>query len=219
MGAAFGGGDGVAVGMDLAVAAIPGHGPFERAVAAGLFGAAGEDLAGDGEVLPASPQIILEAPGKWKTAFSGTSDLRSAARDRRPSGFPRRRRDRPWSATCGTGGPDRSARSRRRSAGRGESAPACRAGSARRRLPPARPAAGRGRSAGGTACGCAPLHFEHVRERVDDGDADAVQAAGGLVGLAVELAAGMQHGQHHFERRLAREISDGSRPECRGHCR
>ncbi len=49
--AAFGRRDGVAVGMELRIAAIPGDGPFERAVAAGLFGPAGEDLAGDREVL------------------------------------------------------------------------------------------------------------------------------------------------------------------------
>ena len=34
--------------------------------------------------------------------------------------------------------------------------------------------------------------FELVRQRVDDGNADAVQAAGGLVDLGIELAAGMQ---------------------------
>ena len=33
-------------------------------------------------------------------------------------------------------------------------------------------------------------------------DADAVQAAGDLVAAAAELAAGVQHGQHHLDRRL-----------------
>jgi hypothetical protein len=50
------------------------------------------------------------------------------------------------------------------------------------------------------------LDFEHVGQGVDDGDADAVQTARGLVGLAVELAAGMQLGHDHFERRLARNL-------------
>ena len=40
-------------------------------------------------------------------------------------------------------------------------------------------------------------------QRVDDGDADAVQAAGDLVAAAAELAAGVQHGQHDLDRRLA----------------
>ena len=40
-----------------------------------------------------------------------------------------------------------------------------------------------------------------LRERVDDGHADAVQAARDLVAAAVaELAAGMEHGQHHLDR-------------------
>ncbi len=45
-----------------------------------------------------------------------------------------------------------------------------------------------------------------IRQRVHDGHADAVQAAGCLVGLAVELAAGMQHGEDDLERRLARHL-------------
>ena len=48
------------------------------------------------------------------------------------------------------------------------------------------------------------LDVELLRERVDDRDADAVQAAGHLVAAAVaELAAGVQHGQHDLDRRLA----------------
>ncbi len=39
------------------------------------------------------------------------------------------------------------------------------------------------------------------RQRVDDRDADAVQAAGDLVAAAAELAAGVQHGQRHVDRR------------------
>ncbi len=45
------------------------------------------------------------------------------------------------------------------------------------------------------------LHRQPAGERVDDGDADAVQAAGHRVGLAVELAAGVQRGQHDLDRR------------------
>ena len=42
----------------------------------------------------------------------------------------------------------------------------------------------------------AHLDRQPLRERVDDRDADAVQAAGDLVAAAAELAAGVQHRQH-----------------------
>ncbi len=42
------------------------------------------------------------------------------------------------------------------------------------------------------------LEFEQMAERVDAGDADAVQSAGNLVGRAVELAARVQHGHDHL---------------------
>ena len=49
----------------------------------------------------------------------------------------------------------------------------------------------------------ADLEVERLRERVDDRDADAVQAAGDLVAaaLAAELAAGVEHGEHDLGRR------------------
>ena len=46
----------------------------------------------------------------------------------------------------------------------------------------------------------AHLGDEPLRERVDDGDADAVEAAGDLVALAAELAAGVELRQHDRER-------------------
>ena len=42
-----------------------------------------------------------------------------------------------------------------------------------------------------------------ARQRVDDADADAVQAAGGRVSRAFELSARMEHGHDDLERRLA----------------
>ena len=45
--------------------------------------------------------------------------------------------------------------------------------------------------------------FQPLGERVDDRNADAVQTAGDLVIVVVELAARVQHGEHHFERRTA----------------
>src|SRR5581483_3574601 len=45
------------------------------------------------------------------------------------------------------------------------------------------------------------LHVEPRRQRVHHGDADAVQATGDRVGLAVELAARVQRGEHDLHRR------------------
>ena len=47
------------------------------------------------------------------------------------------------------------------------------------------------------------LELEPLRQRVDDRHADAVQAAGDLVGGVLELAAGVEHGEHDFGGRLA----------------
>ncbi|GJE71691.1 hypothetical protein CHKEEEPN_3238 [Methylorubrum podarium] len=67
-----------------------------------------------------------------------------------------------------------------------------------------RVAAGKGLAVEGLVAG--DLHLQHVRERVDDGDADAVQAAGGLVDLRIELTARVQRGHDDLERRLARKF-------------
>lgn len=51
--------------MHLRIAAIPGDRPFHRAVAAGLLGLAGKDLAGDGELLAHRRlEIVLQAAGE-----------------------------------------------------------------------------------------------------------------------------------------------------------
>ena len=50
------------------------------------------------------------------------------------------------------------------------------------------------------------LDLHAVGQRVGDRDADAVQAARGLVDLGVELAAGVQRAHDHFERRLVLEL-------------
>ena len=50
------------------------------------------------------------------------------------------------------------------------------------------------------------LDLEARGEGVDHGDADAVQAARGLVDLGVEFAAGMQRAHDDFERGLLREF-------------
>ena len=65
MRAAFGRGNGVAIGMHDAVATVPGDRPFERTVAAGLFRLAGKDFAGDGEFLAHGRlKIILQSAGE-----------------------------------------------------------------------------------------------------------------------------------------------------------
>ena len=45
------------------------------------------------------------------------------------------------------------------------------------------------------------LRYEPLRERVDDGDADAVQAARHLVAVAAELPAGVELREHDGQRR------------------
>ncbi len=50
------------------------------------------------------------------------------------------------------------------------------------------------------------LDLEALGERIRDRDADAVQAARGLVDLGLELAAGVQRAHDHFERRLVAEF-------------
>ncbi len=50
------------------------------------------------------------------------------------------------------------------------------------------------------------LDLHAVGQRVGDRDADAVQAARGVVDLGVELAAGVQRAHDHFERRLVLEF-------------
>jgi hypothetical protein len=49
---------------------------------------------------------------------------------------------------------------------------------------------------------------ELARQRVDDGDADAVQAAGNLVGILVELTAGMELGHDDLGRRNTFALMD-----------
>ena len=61
--------------------------------------------------------------------------------------------------------------------------------------------------------------IELLRQRVDDRRADAVQAAGVDVAVALaELAAGVQRGQDQFQRRLL-VLGVHDRRECRGRCR
>ena len=49
----------------------------------------------------------------------------------------------------------------------------------------------------------ADLGGQALAQRVDDAGADAVQPAGHLVGIVIELAAGVERGENHLERALA----------------
>ena len=53
------------------------------------------------------------------------------------------------------------------------------------------------------------LEQEPARQGVDDRHADAVEATGDLVAGAAELAAGVQHGEDHFGRRLVFGLGHG----------
>src|SRR6266851_2890240 len=53
------------------------------------------------------------------------------------------------------------------------------------------------------------LDGQFVGQRIDYRDADAVQPARCLVGIAAELAAGMQHRQYDLQRRLGGELGMG----------
>src|SRR5262249_59681791 len=65
----------------------------------------------------------------------------------------------------------------------------------------------------------ADLRHQALAQRVDDAGADAVQAAGDLVGVVVELAAGVQRGEDHLQRALAGlgVGVDGDAPAVVGH--
>ena len=73
MGAALGRGDGVAVGVEKSVLiAEPGESPFDRAVPAGPFDLAGEDVRRDPRAtLDAAFQKVLEAAREMERGFGG----------------------------------------------------------------------------------------------------------------------------------------------------
>ena len=75
------------------------------------------------------------------------------------------------------------------------------------RVPPACPSGCRARTPSGRASGSRATSTSSARgEGVDDRDADAMQAAGGLVDLGIEFAAGVQRAHDDFERGLLREF-------------
>ena len=143
-------------------------------------------------------------PGNWNTACSGTS-VAEPATGRSASGFRPRRRDRPWTGPACRAGPGSNV----------ASAPKISRSGVKVTVVPRRLGAaptsssGRGGDALGEALAVELLLARYLddgfgRKGVDDRDADAVQAAGGRIGLAFELAARVERGEDHLERRLAR---------------
>ncbi len=205
MRAALGGRNSVAIGIDEAVVAIPGNGPFHRAMAAALAGGAGEGLDRHLVLLADRGfEIVLEAAGEmerrdlrrlvllahhFRRAFP--ADLDAAEK----IGLGARHLEQPRRIEGAALAEDRLVGLEAHLGAAPVVDFAHRFERAKRHaLPeflPVKLAVAR------------DLDFKMDRKRVDDRNADAVQAAGGFVCLAVELAAGMQHGQHHFDGGLA----------------
>ncbi len=206
--AAFGGRDGVAIGAAEAVIRKPGDRPFGRAMSALLVGLPRKNLAADqrlaGEQLA---EVIPEPAGKVEARFLRRLALcRDQALRARPAdldaaeevGLRARhaeetvrveRRLRPEYLRVGMEAGLRAAAIVHVASGlqlRGRLA-------ARKSLPVELSVA-------------RDFDFENVGERVHNGDADAVQATGGLVDPGIELSAGMERGHDDLERRLVLEF-------------
>src|SRR5690606_25407500 len=188
--AAFWRRDRVAVGMNLRIAAVPGDRPFERAMATGFLGAAREDLAGDGEVLAKGcGEIILQAAGEMEDGlFRDFATSRDEARVAAPADF-----DAAEEVGLGTGHAEDAA-----GIEAGMVAEYLRIGvesdlGAAAIVDVAEFLEAALRHAAGETLPvelaiARNLDLEHVRKGIDDRDADTMQAAGRLVGVAVELA-------------------------------
>ncbi len=207
--AAVGGRDGVAVGADEAVGVAeadrrPGDGPFQRARLALALGAASED-GGDGlQLAHALGQGVGQTAGEVEQGLFGRG-VRDAVRRAGPF-------DLDAAEQIGLG------------AGHAEQA-----GGLEGRADAEDLLVGLEADQGAlllrradlldgaedvaAAEGLTPLEavapdgdVQLLGQGVDHRDADAVQAARGLIGLARELAARVQHGHDHFQRRLARVL-------------
>ena len=202
---AVGGRDGVAIGMNEAVVARePCDRPFDRAVLARFLDPAGERLVGD-ELLPldVGGEIVSQAPGEMKRGLR--RDFRAFADERgraapadldaaeqiglRARHLEHARRIKPRLSAENLRIGQKAhlgAAAVRRLADDGE-----RAGrlAALERLAIERLTAG-------------DLDFELLGQRIHHRHADAMEPAGGLIGAAVEFAAGVQHRHDDFEGRL-----------------
>ena len=215
MGAALRGGDGVAVAVVKTVGVFePGDGPFgaaadEAGLGGGEFGFAGPDFGhGQGRLADILDQAVLEAAGEVEDGFGGNV-----------AGF-----EEGWIA-----GPADADAAEQVGLGAAELVEAGRAEMVGAEDLGIRVEADRGAAAvmdgadvfefgDGLAAGIglAPqgavtgdLDGQVVGQGVDDGAADAVQAAGGGVGLAAELAAGVERGEDDLEGAEVLELGVG----------
>ena len=201
--------DRVAIGGGKSVldSAQPGDGPFQRAVAAGLLHLAGEDLIGN-ELLARDlgGKIILEPVGILEHRLGGHAVAGELGRTvpanldtAEKIGFRARHAQQPRGRKRRAMGAENL---RIRLEAHLRAAPVMHlADSLERRH--------RMAALEDLAIQHLParhLDLEPLRQGVDHGDADAVQAAGGLIDLRIELAARMQRGENHFERGLVREF-------------
>ncbi len=201
--------DGVAVGLQKSVGVGgPGHRPFDRAVAAGLAGRAGEDVGmHQRRVREIAGEIILQPVGEMERGL-----LRHVgdALEQRLVAMPA---DFDAAIEIGLG------------ARHLEHALGLEGG-----LGPENLRVGAESDLGAAPVGRAPGLFQFalrlaalerhpvklllardfdlhaLGQSIGDRDADAVQAARGLVDLGIEFAAGVQHAHDHFERRLVLEF-------------
>ena len=208
VGAAVGRRDGVAIGIEEAVGVDgPGDRPLRRAVRAGLAGAAGKNVGHQRGAGERFGQIILEPVGEMKRRlFRHAVDAAQQLRRARPADFDAaeqvRLRARHLEDAFGLEmrlgaenlrvGPEAYFRPApvRRLAGFLQFA--------------LRLAALEGHAVEPLAARDLDLHA--FGQRVGDRHADAMQAAGSLIDLGVEFAAGVQRAHDHFERRLVLEF-------------
>ena len=203
MRAAVGGRNGVAIGMDeTVVLREPGDRPFQRAVALRLFDAADEKLLGDQFLaLDIGREIVLEAAGKVEHRLGRRLAVRVEQRRRAfPADFDAAEQIGlgPRHLENARGGKFRGFAENLR-VGLEPDLGAAPVGDPAQSLQP-----GDGRAARKDLAievlAARDLDLQPLGQSVDDGNADAVQAAGGLIGPGIEFAAGMERRHDHFQR-------------------
>ena len=205
VGAAHRSGNGVAIGAGEGIAAgRPGHRPFHRATPVFIFGAAREIALVDGLGLAdLAAQEVQQAAGKFQRVLGGrlVGDQRRIAD---PVDF-----HAPEQIGLGLGGAVQPRRGELQVAEnlfvRAEGDDGATAVHRAQILQLAHGLAALEPHLPGVLV-AGDLDFHPFRQGVDDRRAHAVQAAGGLIGLAVELSARMKRGHDDFQRRFVLEF-------------
>ena len=200
-------GNGVAVGIEEAVlVGDPAHRPFHRAVAAVVLDAAGEQVLGDSRLaVDGGLQVFLQPAGEMEGGF-----LRRIVGDQR---FRARPADLHAAEQVGLRAGHAEQALRLEGGAFAEDflvGPEAHARAAPVLDGPEVPELAQRRAAAELHAvellAARHLHFEPLRECVDNRHADAVQAARGVVVLGTELAARVQRGHDHFEGGLGLEL-------------